>query len=106
MQHDITTLTFLPDPTTYQGKTDELCALIPPGIHSELELADVLIKELDVSKYCKGNFGMNWNVLFDEFRFWDDWKVVPQRAVIIHQDIPLLQGAGWYSLKIYLETLI
>ena len=106
MQHNITTLTFLPDPMTYQGKTDELCALIPPGIHSELELADVLIKELDVSKYCKGDFGMDWNVLFDEFRFWDDWKVVPQRAVIIHQDIPLLQGAGWYSLKIYLETLI
>ena len=106
MQHDITSLTFLPDPMTYQCNTDELCVRIPPGIHSEIELATVLIKELGVSEYCKGDFGMDWNVLFDELRFWDDWKIVPRRVIIVHQDIPLLQGEGWYSLKIYLETII
>jgi hypothetical protein len=105
MEYDITRLTFLPDPLTYQAQTDEICVRVPVGVSSTEDLLTILREGLGFPNYQ----AISWsNTLEEVLRSWDDWSTRPRRVTIIHSDLPFVRSSkdGWFNLQIYLQVLI
>jgi hypothetical protein len=87
----------------YRTEPHNISAYIPINIAREDELINFLKEAFHFPLYC----GTNWNSLRDMFRSGEQWSA-PEHVTIIHQDLPFLGKTknGWFSLKIYLETLI
>ncbi len=105
MEYDLTFLTFMDDPSTYQTHADEICVRVPVNSSSAEELINFLKGNLAVPAYC----GNSWGALHDVLRYWGDWQTVPPgRVVLLHNGMPISQSErlGWLDLKIYLEILI
>ena len=92
---DLTGLTFLADPMTYQGQPDELCLSVPAGISSPDELLHFLQENLGLPLFTE----TIWAALHDPLVDWSLWALepLPRRLVLIHSDIPLLgSGKRWW----------
>lgn len=104
MNAPISCLTFLPDPSAYNIESDVVHASVPAGVASAEELIALLKNGLGLPEWC----GANWNALDEVLRFWSGWRTQPRRAIIVHEDLPLLDALGknWLEAKNYLEVLI
>ncbi len=102
--YDIARLTFLDNPLAYQCKANEVCLPVPITLSTPKELIDLLTTRLDLSPYD----GSNWSKLSELLSSWDEWRITPQRVVLLHTDLPFLQASenGWRQQKLYLTVLI
>jgi hypothetical protein len=104
MNYDITLLTFLHDPMVFHVEEDGICVRVPTTIASEDELVTFVKEGLGLPEY----YGTYWQTLYEVLRDWPKSGTRGRRAIIVHNDLPLLHASkdGWFSLKNYLEILL
>ena len=106
MEVDLTRLTFLDDPMTYQAQPDEMCLHVPAGLSSREDLIHFFNENLGLPTYG----GTIMYAFHDKLSYWDDWAMIPipRRVVLIHTDIPLRHSGKlwWAAMQGYLHALI
>ncbi len=103
MRFDLTNLTFLADPMTYQSRNDEVSIRVPEGISFVEDLMTVFKERLGLPDYL----GSDPYDLRDAFGLWYNSEITPARVAIVHTDLPLLHSGeeGRYHLDNYLRAL-
>jgi hypothetical protein len=100
---DLTPLTLLDDPLTYQAQANELVVQVPTDVSSDEELLATLQERLGLPAYT----GTGWDVLREALCNWDRWTTIPRRIVLVHVKLPLFPGRLWWlHLQGYLHALL
>lgn len=104
MANELTYLTFLEDPATYQARPGDLCIQVPAGISSAQDLVNVLQEQLGFPPITT----TYWYTLREYLGFWQEERSdLPPRVVIIHHDLPLWQAhrLWWLDVQGYVYAL-